>query len=129
MAVIRSFRDLKTYQKARAEAWKIFDASKRFPTEERYSLTDQVRRSSRAVSAMIGEAWARRRYEAVFVNKVSEALGEATETQVWLDHALACGYLTHEVHREFDGSWAEIGAMLQGMIDKSASFCGEAAGV
>jgi four helix bundle protein len=124
MAVIRSFRDLKTYQRARAEAFRIFDLSKRFPAEERYSLTDQIRRSSRAVSAMMGEAWARRRYEAVFVSKVSEALGEATETQVWLDHALACGYLTSELHRELDGCWAEIAAMLQGMIDKSAAFCG-----
>ena len=128
MAVIRSFRELKTYQRARSEAWRVFDASKRFPAEERYSLTDQIRRSSRAVSAMLGEAWARRRYEAVFVNKVSEALGEATETQVWLDHALACGYLTNDVHRELDGGSAEVGAMLQGMIDKSASFCGEVSG-
>ncbi len=74
---------------------------------------------------MIGEAWARRRYEAVFISKMSEALGEATETQVWLDHALACGYLTSDAHREFDSGWLEIGAMIQGMIDKSTAFCGE----
>lgn len=110
MAKITSFRDLKTYQLARSEARRLFKITLKFPAEERYSLVDQLRRSSRAVSAMLGEAWARRRYEAVFVSKLSEALGEATETQVWLDHAL-------------DANWAEVGAMLQGMIDKAPAFC------
>lgn len=73
---------------------------------------------------MIDEAWARRRYEAVFCSKLSEALGEATETQVWLDHAVDASYLTAAEHEELDAAWAEIGALLQGMIDRSASFCG-----
>lgn len=123
MAAITTFRDLKVYQRARVEARRIFEISKRFPREEQYSLTDQIRRASRAVAAMIGEAWARRRYEAVFVSKISEALGEATETRVWLDHALDSGYLAEAQHQDFDANWAEIGAMLQGVIDKAPSFC------
>ncbi len=88
MEPAKSFRDLKVYQAAREAARLVFDYSKNFPPEERYSLTDQVRRSSRAVKAMVAEAWARRRYRAAFVNKVDEALGEAYETQSWLDDAL-----------------------------------------
>ena len=119
MAAITTFRDLKVYQRAHA----IFKLSRTFPREEQYALTDQLRRASRAVTAMLGEAWARRRYEAVFVSKVSEALGEATETQVWLDHALDSGYIDAEQHRVADQAWAEIGAMLRGMIDKAPAFC------
>jgi four helix bundle protein len=81
MGVARTFRDLRVYQIARAAAGEIFEASKSFPHEERYSLTDQIRRSSRATKAMISEAWARRRYKAVFINKLDEALGEATEIE------------------------------------------------
>jgi four helix bundle protein len=83
MAEIRSFRDLNAYRKAREAARTIFEISKSFPREERYALTDQVRRSSRAVNAMIAEAWAKRLYEAAFVSKINDALGEATETQ-WM---------------------------------------------
>lgn len=83
MAVIRSFRDLKVYQAARGEARRVFETTQAFPPEEKFSLTDQIRRSSRAVNAMIAEAWARRRYQAAFVNKINEALGEAMETQAW----------------------------------------------
>src|SRR5437879_13215193 len=93
MAIARTFRDLKVYQLAQDVAQTIFALSREFPTEERYSLTDQVRRSSRAVKAMVAEAWGRRRYKAVFVNKLDEALGEATETQSWLDDARSSGYL------------------------------------
>jgi len=81
MAPIRSFRELETYKLAREQAKKIFELTKTFPPEEKYSLTDQIRRSSRAVNAMIAEAWARRRYEAAFINKIDEAMGEAMETQ------------------------------------------------
>jgi four helix bundle protein len=81
VAVIRGFRDLDVYVLAREQAKKIFALSKTFPVEEKYSLTDQIRRSSRAVNAMIAEAWARRRYPAAFVNKIDEALGDAMETQ------------------------------------------------
>lgn len=123
MALIRSFRDLNVYQSARAEAKRVFEATSRFPKSETYSLTDQIRRSSRAVNAMVAEAWARRRYEAAFVNKVNEALGEAMETRSWLDHALDCSCLAPKLHRDLDDAWQEIGAMLQGMIDRSDKFC------
>jgi four helix bundle protein len=79
MAEIRGFRDLNVYQAAREAAHAIFEISKSFPRDERFSLTDQIRRSSRAVNAMVAEAWAKRRYEAAFVSKVTDALGEATE--------------------------------------------------
>ncbi|MGC3959125.1 MAG: four helix bundle protein [Verrucomicrobiota bacterium] len=123
MAVIRSFRDLKVYQAARDEARKVFEATRAFPSEEKFSLTDQIRRSSRAVNAMIAEAWARRRYQAAFVNKINEALGEAMETQAWLDHALDCGYLNAAMHRDFDAAWQSIGAMLHKMMDRADTFC------
>ncbi len=123
MAVIRSFRDLKVYQAARDEARKVFEATRAFPSEEKYSLTDQIRRSSRAVNAMIAEAWARRRYQAAFVNKINEALGETMETQAWLDHALDCAYLTPALHREFDAAWQSIGARLQKMMERADTFC------
>lgn len=123
MATIRGFRELKTYQKAKLEARRVFVVTRGFPVDERYSLTDQIRRSSRAVGAMIAEAWARRRYAAVFVNKLSEAAGEAVETQVWLDHALDAGYLKTDDHADMDAAWREIDTMLQGMIDKADTFC------
>ena len=123
MAIIRSFRDLNVYQLAKAEAKRIFLLTKNFPAEEKYSLTDQIRRSSRAVNAMVAESWARRRYPAAFVNKLNEALGEAMETQAWLDHALECDYITFEQHQELDNAWQHVGAMLNKMIQNSDDFC------
>jgi four helix bundle protein len=123
MAAIRSFRDLIAYQKARAAAKDVFHLTKRFSRDERYSLTDQIRRSSRAVGSMIAEAWARRRYEAAFVNKLNEAQGEATESQAWLDSAIDCEYITVEEHRRFDALFQEVGAILQSMIDRADTFC------
>ena len=123
MAIIKSFRDLNVYNMGREQARRIFQISKSFPKEERYSLTDQIRRSSRAVNAMIAEAWARRRYLAAFVNKIDEALGEAMETQAWLDHALDCEYIGHKEHRELDDAWQSIGGMLNRMLERADSFC------
>jgi len=123
MAELRSFRDLDVYKLALSEATRVFIVTKKFPAEERYSLTDQIRRSSRAVNALLAESWARRRYLAAFRNKVNEALGEAMETQAWLDHALACDYIKKELHRELDGAWQHIGAMLNRMIEKQSDFC------
>jgi four helix bundle protein len=120
---LRSFRDLGVYKLARVEARKIFLLSKGFPREERYSLTDQVRRSSRAVGSMIAEAWARRRYEAAFVAKLNEALGEAMETQSWLDAAFDCEYIDGEQHVRHDAGWQSVGAMLSRMMERSATFC------
>ena len=105
MASAKSFRDLKVYQAAREAAGRIFELSKRFSREEQYSLTDQIRRSSRAVKAIIAEAWARRRYKAAFVNKIDEA------------------YLSKQDFDSLDDSYAAIGGMLSRMIDRADDFC------
>lgn len=123
MAKIESFRDLKVYRLSLRQAKRLFELTKTFPAEERYALTDQVRRSSRAAGAMLAEAWARRRYQAAFVNNINEALGEAMETQCWLDHAAMCGYSEKEVHAELDEAWQHIGAMLNRMIQRADAFC------
>jgi len=123
MAIIRSFRDLNVYQASRREALHIFELTKKFPPEERFSLTDQIRRSSRAVKAMISESWPRRRYRAAFISKLTEALGEASETQSWLDDALDCKYVTQAQHRAGDAAWQSIGGMLNKMIDRADDFC------
>jgi len=123
MAIILSFRDLEVYKLAREQAKIIFITTKKFVKEEKYSLTDQIRRSSRAVNAMVAEAWARRRYPAAFVNKIDEVMGEAMETQAWLDHALDCNYLDRSQYRKLDDAWQHIGAMLNRMIDRVDDFC------
>ena len=120
-----SFRDLLVYQKARALAREIFEHSKSFPREEMYSLTDQVRRSSRSVGGQIAEAWAKRRYERHFISKLTDADGEQLETQHWIDTALDCEYLTHHQARELNSKCEEIGRLLGGMIAKSDRFCGD----
>lgn len=123
MAIANSFRDLNVYRQAQETAQKIFELSRNFPAEERYSLTDQIRRSSRAVKAMIAEAWGRRRYKAVFINKLDEALGEATETQSWLDDAHDAQYLTAEEFNILNANCISIGRMLSRMIDRADDFC------
>jgi four helix bundle protein len=125
MALIKNFRELNVYKAARIETQKIYLRSRNFPPEERYSLTDQIRRSSRAVKAMLAEAWARRQYRAVFINKIDEALGEATETQSWLDDCLDCGYISADEFKQMDDSWQGIGAMLNKMIARADDFCGK----
>ena len=125
MALIKSFCDLNVYKTARVETQIIYLRSRNFPVEEKYSLTDQIRRSSRAVRAMVAEAWARRRYRAIFINKIDEALGEATETQSWLDDCLDCGYISVEEFRKMDAAWQTIGAMLNKMIIRADDFCGK----
>ena len=123
MAGAKSFRELKVYQASREAALRIFTVTKNFPREERYALIDQVRRSSRAVKAMIAEAWARRRYKAAFINKIDEALGEANETQSWLDDALDDEYMSQEDFAELDSRYQSIGGMLSRMIDRADDFC------
>lgn len=110
------------YQAAREAARRIFAISKTFPPEERYSLTDQIRKSSRAVKAMIAEAWAHRRYKAAFINKIDEAIGEANETQSLLDDALDAGYLSQEDFQDLDARYQAIGGMLSRMIDRADDF-------
>ena len=122
----RSFRDLIVYQKARQVAKDVFELTKGFPTEERYSLTDQVRRSSRSVGAQIAEAWAKRRYEKHFVSKLTDADGEQQETQHWVESAHDCGYLTIQQVDKLVADLSEVGRMLESMMQKSSSFCGQA---
>ncbi len=119
----KSFRDLNVYVAARDAAKRIFVVTGNFPRDERYALTDQIRRSSRAVKAMLGEAWARRRYKAAFINKIDEALGEANETQSWLDDALDCAYISRGEFDELDHAYQAIGGMLSRMIDRADDFC------
>lgn len=123
MAIIRSFRELNIYRQSREQAHKVFELTKTFPREERYSLTDQIRRASRAVKSMIAEAWAHRRYRAAFISKLTDALGEATETQSWLDDALDCGYINAQQHREFDDAWQKLGGMINNTIERADDFC------
>jgi len=125
MAVAKSFRDLDVYRLALKQAKRIFEVTKGFPKGESYSLTDQVRRSSRAVSAITAEAWARRRYKAAFINKLNQAMAEAHETQSWLDHARPCDYIDDEQYRELDDAWQKIGGKLNRMIQSADSFCSE----
>jgi four helix bundle protein len=123
MAIARSFRDLDVYKLGREAAQAVFKATQSFPKEERFSLIDQIRRSSRAVNAMVAEAWAKRRYRASFVNKIDDALGEANETQAWLDHSLDSGYIDNKTHQRLDAYWQSIGGKLSRMIDRADDFC------
>ena len=93
------------------------------PPEERYSLVDQIRRSSRAVNALLAEAWAKRTYPAAFVSRLDDALGEANETQAWLDHALDSDYIDPKTHNELDTDWQSIGGGLTRMMQMAESFC------
>jgi four helix bundle protein len=112
MANIRSYRELDVYQTAFDGAMRLFQLTKHFPAEERYSMVDQVRRSSRSVCANIGEAWRKRRYQAHFVSKLSDAESEASETRVWLEFALRCGYLDKVQFEELDDIYDKVIAQL-----------------
>ncbi|MEZ4769442.1 MAG: four helix bundle protein [Caldilineales bacterium] len=124
LAYAMSYRELIVYQKARELSRELFHFSKSFPREEMYSLTDQLRRSSRSVGGQIAEAWAKRRYERHFVSKLTDADGEQQETQHWIDTALDCEYLSPQQRDEFIGKCEEIGRLLGGMIAKADRFCG-----
>jgi len=126
LAHAKSFRDLEVYKKSRAVAKKIFTLSRTFPKKEIYSLTDQVRRSSRSIGAQIAEAWAKRRYEKHFVSKLSDADGEQLETQHWIETAEDCGYLTSSQAIEVNDELSEIGRMLNSMMGKADQFCSTA---
>ncbi|MGI8883829.1 MAG: four helix bundle protein [Pyrinomonadaceae bacterium] len=112
-------QELEVYRKALEAAMQIFEISKSFPKEETYSLTDQIRRSSRSVCANIAEAWRKRRYEAAFIAKLSDAEGESAETQTWLEFAVRCNYLDKETGRELYKAYDEIISMLVSMISKT----------
>jgi four helix bundle protein len=121
----KSFRELVVYQKARALAKEIQKLTTDFPKEEIYSLTSQIRRSSRSVGAQIAEAWAKRRYEKHFVSKLTDADGEQFETQHWIGTAVDCGYWTETTALPLRQKCEEIGRLLGSMIDKADMFCGE----
>jgi four helix bundle protein len=113
---IRHFRELDVYKIAMEAAMQIFEITKHFPLEERYSLTDQVRRSSRSVCANIAEAWRKRRYPAAFVSKLSDAEAEAAETEVWLELAVRCGYLDQARSGELEQKYEHILGKLVMML-------------
>ncbi|MCW5862641.1 MAG: four helix bundle protein [Anaerolineae bacterium] len=115
--LIRSHRELEVYQMAFAAAMRIFEISKGFPVEERYALTDQMRRSSRAVAANLAEAWRKRRYEAAFAQCLSHSEAEAAETQTWLEFAVKCGYLNRDQALELYKSYDQILGKLVQMIN------------
>jgi four helix bundle protein len=120
--LIRSFRDLRVYQEMFALQQEVFVLSKRWPSEEKYSLTDQVRRSARAMGANVSESWGKRRYPAHFVSKLTDADGEVQETSHWLATALACDYLLLAEQQALQQRLDSIGAKLGKMISKPESF-------
>jgi four helix bundle protein len=117
-----SFKDLKLYCKAKEQADRIFDQSKKFPAEEKYSLTDQIRRSSRSVCACIAEAYRKRHYPAHFVSKLSDADMENAETEVWLDFALSCNYIRREEMKLLKGLNQETGRLIGYMMNNPSKF-------
>ncbi len=123
MSTIKFHQDLKVFQKSFDVAMQIFELSKTFPKEETYSLTDQIRRSSRSVSANISEAWGRRKYEKSFVAKLTDSEGEARETQTWLQFSLACGYTNEEEFNILNNRYNEIIGMLVVMMNQSEKWC------
>lgn len=115
MERIKTHRDLRVYQLSFEAGMEVLEISKKFPLEKKFSLTDQVRRSSRSVSGNIAEAWRKRRYPKSFVAKLTDSESEAAETQVWLDYALACKYIDEKTHHALDDKYDHILAMLVNM--------------
>jgi four helix bundle protein len=115
-------RDLDVYQKAFDASMEIFELSKSNPKEERYSLTDQIRRASRSVCSNLAEAWRKRRYPAAFVSKVNDCEGEAAETQVWLEYSVKCGYMEREIGLLIYQKYDEIIGTFVGMINHPESW-------
>jgi four helix bundle protein len=120
-----NYRDLVAYKKAFAVAMEIYEVTKKFPPEERYSLTDQIRRSSRAVAACIGEAYRKRRYPAHFVSKTSDGDMENTETQIWLDFSRACKYLSDGQLHDLESKTEEVGKLLNHMMEHPENYAGK----
>ncbi len=118
----QNFKSLTVYKKAFALAMDIFEISKTFPKEELYSLTTQIRKSSRSVCSCIGEAYRKRQYEAHFVSKTSDADMENSETQVWLDFSLACKYISKPIYDNYTDRSIEIGKMLNHMIEHPEKY-------
>jgi four helix bundle protein len=119
---IRSAKELTVYEKAYDLAMDVFRKTQSWPDEEKYSLIDQIRRSSRSVCTNLREGWAKRRYRANFTSKLTDCDAENSETDTWLDFARDCGYLSNAEHRELSDKCAEIGAMLGSMLKKADRF-------
>jgi four helix bundle protein len=120
--MLNGHRDLKVFQLAYKLAMRVFDESKTFPKEERYSLTDQIRRSSRSVAANIAEGFRKRQYPNMFVSKLADSDAECSETRVWLDFARDCGYLPNEIYEELTAGYDEVGRILGRMISSPEKF-------
>jgi four helix bundle protein len=116
---INSYRDLRVYQNAMDAAMRIFALTKQFPSEEKYAMVDQIRRSFRSVCANLAEAWRKRRYQAAFIAKLSDAESEACETQVWIECAFKCRYLNDTTRDELDKGYEQILSQLVRMIDEA----------
>lgn len=119
----KGFRDLKVFQLSYQLALSVFELTKSFPKEERYSLVDQIRRPSRSVPANIAEAWYKRRYPKSFVSKLTDSSGEAGETQVWIEFSADHGYLSTEERTELLEKYNEVNKMLYSMINQPERFC------
>lgn len=122
MNIIRSHKELNVYQLAFGLSMKIFTLSKDFPKDEAYSLTSQIRRSSRSVCANLAEAFRKRRYEKAFVSKLSDSEGEAAETQVWLDYSLECGYIDKDAYNRLYNEYENVLGMIINMIAHSEKW-------
>ena len=122
-AKIEHFRDLEVYKRSFDAAMEIFRITKDFPSEEKYSLVDQIRRASRSICSNISEGWRKRRYIAVFKNKITDAMQEASETQCWLEFSLACHYIEQDIFSELDHEYEEIILMLNSMEKNAEKFC------
>jgi four helix bundle protein len=116
---IRTYKELRVYQNSMESAMKIFEITRAFPVEERYSLVDQIRRSSRSVCTNIAEAWRKRRYKAAFIAKLSDAESEAAETQVWLDFATRCNYMKSSLASELEMTYDQIIGQIVRMIEEA----------
>jgi four helix bundle protein len=123
MEYVKSFRDLEVYKLSREVTREIYIMTKGFPTDERYSLTDQIRRSSRSVGAQIAESWGKRRYEQHFISKLTDADSEQLETQHWIEISEECKYIDTEKSKDVLQKCESIGKMIQSMINKSSDFC------
>jgi len=123
MADYKGFRDLIVFQKSYKLAMEIYEITKIFPKEEKYSLVDQIRRSSRSVSANIAEAWVKRKYPKSFVSKLLDSLAEEAETEVWIDMSKDCKYINDELHNSLLERCQEVAKMLNSMINTPGKFC------
>lgn len=123
MAYVTNFRELEVYKLSRMLAAEVYNVSKKFPKEEMYSLTDQIRRSSRSIGAQIAEAWGKRRYVNHFISKLTDADGEQNETQHWIEIAKDCKYVTDEEAANLLTKCLSLGKMIHMMISKANLFC------